>query len=74
MVHIGKGARGSSCPFDASSPGGCLAAVGEGATRRSLRVARCATEDHDECPTFLARMLRSLRPHPFQLQRDLWGK
>lgn len=61
------------CPFHRTSPGECLAAVGS-ASRRPHRVARCASVDHDECPTFLAKILRSLRPHPFQMQRDLWTK
>jgi len=62
------------CPFHAASPGECLAALGVAATRRPSRPARCASEDHDECPTYLAKMLRQLRPLPFQVQRDLWAK
>ncbi|MHB8766253.1 MAG: hypothetical protein ACYDA8_18195 [Deferrisomatales bacterium] len=52
------------CPFHASAPGACLAALGDAASWRLHRPARCASADHDACPTFLAKVLRSLRPGP----------
>lgn len=63
-----------ACPFHTPSPRGCLAALGDAASRRPQPTARCASADHDACPTFLAKILRSLRPHPFQGQRDFWTK
>jgi hypothetical protein len=63
-----------ACPYRGVNPESCQASVGAASSARRMDIARCTSPDHDDCPTFLAKLLRSLRPHPFVGDRDLWSK
>lgn len=49
----------SPCPFFENPAVRCRAAFARGAASRSRRLSRCQSDDHDNCPLFLARLLRS---------------
>lgn len=75
MTDLSPTASGSDfCPFYARPAERCQAGGNGHLVAADPCPARCSTHDHDDCPTFLAKLLRSLRPHPFQGQRDLWAK
>ncbi len=63
-----------ACPFQGATRESCLASVGGSDAVRVQRPARCTSSDHDGCPIYLAKLLRSLRPHPVVGDRDLWSK
>lgn len=47
------------CPFLASSPGRCQAAFASAGPKRGRLARRCQSDEHDNCPLFMARLLRS---------------
>lgn len=49
----------SPCPFLQSTPARCRAAAAGRVFDRSRRARRCQSDDHDNCPLFMARLLRS---------------
>lgn len=49
----------SPCPFFEASPTHCRASFAGRLFDRSRSVRRCQSDDHDNCPLFMARLLRS---------------
>lgn len=49
----------SSCPFLDQTPGRCRAAFAVRPLKSSRRASRCQSDDHDNCPLFMAQLLRS---------------
>lgn len=51
------------CPFLDTRHHLCQAAFSGRSLDRRRREKVCATDDHDRCPLFLSKLLRSSRPH-----------
>ena len=49
----------SPCPFLGRSPFRCRAAIAKEPTARVRWLKRCQSDDHDNCPLFMAKLLRS---------------
>lgn len=46
------------CPFFVGTPARCRAAFAKEPADRGRRPSRCQSDDHDNCPLFMARLLR----------------
>lgn len=62
------------CPFYAPPTQTCFAVSAGASPGKPQWAARCETIDYDDCPSFLGRTLRSLKAHPFLVQRDFGSK
>jgi hypothetical protein len=49
----------SPCPFLGRAPLRCRAAIAKEPTGRGRGLNRCQSDDHDNCPLFMAKLLRS---------------
>ncbi len=49
----------SPCPFFAAASTHCRASLAGRPFERSRLARRCQSDDHDNCPLFMARLLRS---------------
>jgi hypothetical protein len=67
-------AEARACPFREPAAHGCAAAPWRAQAGKTDTDRRCATPDHGDCTLYLVKLLTSLRPHPFAVQRDLWSK
>lgn len=47
------------CPFLGRAPFHCRAAMAKEPTARGRWLSRCQSDDHDNCPLFMAKLLRS---------------
>jgi len=63
-----------TCPFREPATHGCAAAPRRDHNERGEPDRRCATPDHGDCTLYLVKLLTSVKPHPFEVQRDLWSK
>ncbi len=52
------GDRGYRCPFGSAESGVCSASLSSMVIGTSRRLTYCGGDDYDNCPIFLARMLR----------------
>ena len=59
----------ASCPFYDPLNRTCQASCSSMAIDRKRQATYCASEDHDDCPLFLARFLRSHRLLCFDIPR-----
>ena len=53
----------AACPFFESRQHLCQAAFSGRSLDRRRGEKLCATDEHDRCPLFLSKLLRSSRPH-----------
>ncbi len=49
-----------TCPFYSRGSSTCLASISMMRVSVLTALAKCAGEDHDECPLFLSKVLRSI--------------
>ncbi len=65
--QVGKSClmKEESCPFYAGQTRSCQVTSGQGLLSEAKR-QRCCSDDYDECPSYLAFLLRRSRP----LRRD----
>ncbi len=46
------------CPYDAEGTGICAASLSEMAIRPDIREGYCESENYDNCPIFLSKIMR----------------
>ncbi len=49
-----------TCPFYSRGSATCLASISMMNVSVLTALAKCASEDHDDCPLFLSKVLRSI--------------
>lgn len=52
----------AECPFYGAADSSCRASFSGMPVRRARKRLYCFSEDHDRCPLYLARLLRSSQP------------